>query len=258
MNEELRITLCQSDIAWNSPDENMARYESYIRQAAGKSDLFLLPEMCLTGFVTDGTLTGEATGSPRLQTFASWARQHDMGIIAGVAVREKSLLYNRMHYFSPSGSTFHYDKRHLFRMGDENGYFSPGKKKTVFHCKGWKLFPQICYDLRFPEGCRNSYHNGTFLYDCLIVIANWPHSRQQVLRTLAQARAIENEAYLLLVNRTGTDNNGIRHSGGSMIIDFKGNIIKELPEGEEGSLSTTLSLSALNEFREKFPSHLDW
>lgn len=258
MKEILNCTLCQTDILWNRPKENLLHYEDMLQQVTEESDLVVFPEMCLTGFDTSSTGLAETSGSRNLQAFSEMAAKYRKGIIAGFSFVENGKVYNRMQFFHPSGEHRHYDKRHLFRMGDENSLFCASNNECIFSCQGWNIYPQICYDLRFPESCRNSFSNGEFKYDCLLIIANWPHSRRTAMRTLAQARAIENQSYLLLVNRTGTDVNGIYHGGDSLFIDFKGNIIKELSDGKEGLLEANLSISELNGFREKFPTYLDW
>lgn len=269
MTKPLHCILCQGDIAWNRPEENLLRWESMIRKAPEESRLVILPEMCLTGFVMEENVASDAAAGTQRKSLAELSTRYGKHLIAGLNVTEDGKRYNRMQFFSPTGEERHYDKRHLFRMGGETQWYSVPDdtapscatgdfRASVFPCEGWRLYPQICYDLRFPESCRNRYLNGEFLYDCLVVIANWPQSRSEAMRTLAKARAIENMAYVLLVNRIGTDGNGIAHNGESAVIDFKGNIVAELPEGEEGLIEARLSYSDLQDFRHAFPNHLDW
>ena len=265
MKTRLNCILCQCDIEWNKPQENLDRYESFIRKAPPDSDLIIFPEMCLTGFVMDNDIRSFDPHGEEIERFTQMAAKYKIGIIAGLSVLENGKRYNRMQYFSPDGMSWHYDKQHLFRMGDEHLYYNAGNALDDlspfcknFHCEGWNIHPQICYDLRFPESCRNHYRDGLFDYDCLLVIANWPQSRNAALRILAKARAIENQSYVIVVNRIGFDAKGVYHGGNSMVIDYKGNIINELPDEKEGMLETVLSYGPLQDFREAFPSYMDW
>jgi predicted amidohydrolase len=151
----------------------------------------------------------------------------------------------------PNGEIKYYDKRHLFRMGKEHEAFSAGTSMQIVEYKDWRIRPLICYDLRFPIWSRN-----TDSYDILIYVASWPASRRNVWKTL-QARAIENQCYVIGVNRVGTDGNGIEYSGDSMIIDPKGEIVSELPEYREGIGLASISMLELQEFRDKFPVGMD-
>ncbi|MFW5978879.1 MAG: nitrilase-related carbon-nitrogen hydrolase, partial [Bacteroidia bacterium] len=156
--------------------------------------------------------------------------------------------YNRMISQLPDGEFFTYDKRHLFRMGEENNHYTAGSKRVIFNYKEWRICPLICYDLRFPVWSRNRGD-----YDLLIYVANWPESRRHVWKTLLVARALENQVYVVGVNRIGKDGQNIPYAGDSMIIDPKGRIISETKPYEENIETRELSLKSLNEFREKFP-----
>ena len=256
--DNLHCVLLQTDIAWRNPQANRSRYAQAFRQLPEMCDLLVLPEMCMTGFDTGSTGMAEEENGESHAFFMEQAQQHGTAIAAGLAIREGERTYNRFLWSFPDGRRQHYDKRHLFRMGCEPELYTAGSATPVIRHKGWNILPQTCYDLRFPNGCRNRCQDGTFLYDLLVVAANWPAARKEAMQTLAKARAIENQAYVLLVNRTGTDGNGITYSGGSLIIDFKGEVLADLPENGEGFLSATLSLESLCDFREKFPVWMDW
>lgn len=256
--DELHCILLQDDIVWRNPEANRTRYGDFFRRLPEDCDLVLLPEMCMSGFDTGSTETAEPPGGESHAFFRQWAMEKGTAIAAGLAIRENAQVYNRLLWTFPDGSQEHYDKRHLFRMGEEPRLYTAGQQDCCIHYRGWNILLQICYDLRFPESCRNAYRNGKFRYDVLVFAANWPAARKDALMTLARARAIENQAYVLLCNRVGTDGNGLSYSGNSLIIDYKGQIMASLPENTEGFLHTGLSLSALSDFRKKFPSFKDW
>jgi predicted amidohydrolase len=169
-------------------------------------------------------------------------------ICGSYIARENGMCYNRFIFASPGEIPVKYDKRHLFSIAGENEKFTSGSSRTLINYGGMKIFPSICYDLRFPVWLRNRND-----YDLMICVANWPESRSEVWNTLLKARAIENQCYVAGANRIGTDENGNSYSGDSCIIDPKGNIIAFVPENQEGIASAEISLAFLSEFREKFP-----
>jgi omega-amidase len=177
-------------------------------------------------------------------------RSHQMqtAIMGSLVIEEKGNYYNRMLFVTPEGNLHQYDKHHLFRMGNEDKVYQKGKTPTVIEYKGWRIKPIICYDLRFPVWIRSRND-----YDLLVCIANWPASRRNVFTILLKARAIENQCYVAGVNRVGNDGNGLQYLGDSMIIDPKGEIINSIEEGKVGIGFAELSLTELNQFREKFP-----
>jgi predicted amidohydrolase len=152
----------------------------------------------------------------------------------------------------PNGKHEFYDKRHLFRMGNEHKHYSAGKKRLVFHYKSWRICPLTCYDLRFPVWSRNQND-----YDLLIYIANWPESRREVWKKLLPARAIENQVYVAGVNLVGKDGEGLSYAGDTMIFNPRGEVMVETKEHAEQIIHAGLSLDELNRFRKKFPVGLD-
>ena len=255
--EDLHCLLYQTDIAWNQAEANRRHYEAAFLELPENCDLVAFPETCISGFQPRSLECAESPDGESSRFFRQWAERKNTAIVAGLSIRENGKAYNRLLWTDP-GQSLHYDKRHLFRMGGETELYTPGTQSCVVTYKGWRFLLRTCYDLRFPLSCRNRYENGRFLYDVLIVAANWPASRKEAFQTLAKARAIENQAYVLLVNRVGHDSEGVFYSGNSLIIDYKGQVMASLPEAEEGFLSATLSRTGLDRFRENFPNHLDW
>lgn len=254
----LNCCILQTNIVWKNPEANRTRYSEYFRQLPEDCDLILLPEMCMSGFDTGSTDTAELPGGESYRFFSRWTAEKGTAIAGGLAIRENDKVYNRLLWTFPDGRQEHYDKRHLFRMGEEPLHYTPGNRDCCIHYQGWNILLQICYDLRFPRACRNRFQAEKFRYDVLVFIANWPETRKDAMVTLARARAIENQAYVLLCNRVGTDGNGLSYSGNSLIIDYKGQIMASIAEKTEGLLQAALSFSALTDFRKKFPTFMDW
>jgi predicted amidohydrolase len=163
-------------------------------------------------------------------------------ILGSFIANVQDRVYNRLLWMEPDGNFKTYDKRHLFRMAEENHTYTPGESLLIGHWKGWRICPLICYDLRFPVWTRNEMINGQPKFDLMIYVANWPSVRAEVWKTLLKARAIENVSYVIGVNRIGEDGNGHAYSGDSAIVNYRGELTQEL------------SLEELNAFREKFPA----
>ncbi|MFG1488333.1 amidohydrolase [Oceanospirillum sp. HFRX-1_2] len=249
---ELRVTLVQSELFWHEAEKNRAMFADKLSPLAGKTDLVVLPEMFTTGF----SMEPEAIAEPADQVTLSWMLHQAASLSAvvcgSVAVKDDGGCYNRFYWVQPDGQWQAYDKHHLFRMAGEHEHYQAGQSRDVIHYKGWRIFPQICYDLRFPVWSRN--HNE---YDLAIYVANWPEVREHPWQILLQARAIENLCYVAGVNRVGTDGNGHRYSGRSALIDFKGHSLGDHDSGEAFVETYTVSLSDLKGFRESFPAFED-
>lgn len=255
---DLNCKIIQTDIVWENPEANVRHYNEILSKIESPCDLIVLPEMCMTGFSTDSTENAEDENGKTYEFLKIRAKKLNSAIAAGITIKINENVYNRFLWVYPDGETEYYDKYHLFRMGGETRLFTPGKIKKVISYKKWNFLPVICYDLRFPELCRNNFDQGKFLYDCIICIANWPSTRKEVFCTIAKARAIENSSYLIAVNRTGKDGNALTYSGNSMLIDYKGDVIADMPENKEGIIDCNLYLDDVEKFRKKFPVHLDW
>lgn len=251
MVENLKVAFIQSDIIWEDAEKNHKKLEKLINEAEA-ADLIILPEMFNSGFTMNTYKAAQLMNGETIAWMKNISLENNTATMGSIIISENGFSYNRLLMSYPCKNLKWYDKRHLFRMGNEHEVFTAGTEQIVFDYVGWRIKPLICYDLRFPVWSRNINH-----YDLLVYVANWPASRSDVWTTLLKARAIENQCFVIGVNRTGTDGNGISYSGNSLIIDFKGQVIAELPENEEGIGIANLSLSQLNEFRKKFPAYLD-
>jgi predicted amidohydrolase len=174
-----------------------------------------------TGFTMNAAELAEPMGGKTMQWMNNIAQQYDCVITGSLIISEKGKYYNRLIWMKPDGSYKHYDKRHLFGLGKEDDTYTAGDKKLIVELKGWKICPVICYDLRFPVWLRNVGQT----YDLLLIVANWPERRALHWRTLIPARAVENQSYVIGVNRVGHDGNEIYHSGDSTCIDPNGNVV---------------------------------
>jgi omega-amidase len=251
---DLRVTLCQLNVIWENVPANLERIEGLLERHGKETDLVLLPELFSTGFTMNVTALAEPMDGRTVGWMKTMAGAMNAVIAASIIIREDDKFYNRLITAGPDGSTSFYDKRHLFRMSGENDHYSRGGDQLIITRNRWRICPLICYDLRFPVWSRNRNRNE---YDVLIYLANWPQQRMDVWDTLLKARAIENHSYVIGINRVGTDGMDIGYRGQSMLVDFKGQVI-EVIEGPEEELRTlSLEWEALQEFRKKFPVHLD-
>ena len=179
----MKITLIQTDLLWNDPAGNRARFEQKIAEA-GSADLIVLPEMFSTGFCTQPRLAAEPLGGETLPWMKRIAQKTDCALAGSVAVEENGNYFNRFYFVKPDGSVSQYDKRHLFTYGGEHKEFTAGDKRVIVEYKGWRILLQICYDLRFPVWSRNRND-----YDLAIYTANWPTPRVDAWSALLRARA---------------------------------------------------------------------
>jgi len=248
---DLKISLVQSNLIWEDKKQNLANFRRQILLENTGADIILLPEMFSTGFSMNPAPLAESMSGSTIQWMTELARDINSLVCGSLIIETNSVFVNRFVAVSSEGVHAYYDKRHLFRMGNEESFYKMGDERIVFNWKGWRILPQICYDIRFPVWIRNQGD-----YDLALFVANWPEPRRDVWRTLLVARALENQAYVAGVNRIGRDNNGVNHSGDSMILDPKGVILSD-SGSQETVLSTTLSYDELERFRAKFPAHLD-
>lgn len=255
--QDLNVTIVQSFLHWGDKKQNLEQFEKYLASANG-SHLVVLPEMFSTGFITNPAPHAEEENGPVLEWMKEQASKNSFVVTGSIIVSSDNNYYNRLYWVRPDRSYEYYDKRHLFRMAGEDEKFSYGRSKLIVTLNGWKILPLICYDLRFPVWSMNRYLQGDYEYDLLIYVANWPQARNHVWKSLLTARAIENQVYVIGVNRIGKDNNGIEHSGDSSVIDPKGNPIIKMPPSKQAIESASLSYRELNEFRAKFTVGLDW
>ena len=255
----LRTTLVQTDLYWQDIDANLAMLEEKIWQIDEDTDLIILPEMFNTGFSMNAEKLAEPMNFNTFKWMNQMAKQKNAAICGSYIVKESTNYYNRLYFIDPEGSFDFYDKRHLFRMGEEHLTYSEGKKRMIREFRGFRIMPLVCYDLRFPVWIKNQYDKDAdaLEYDVLVFVANWPAPRTNVWDTLLKARALENQCYSIGVNRTGKDGEGIEYSGNSVIYDYKGLSLNDV--STEPSIQTVeLNLEELKAFRKKFPVYLDW
>ena len=253
----MKVTLLQLDSQWASPQENILRAQRLMDQQPN-SDLYVLPEVWATGFATEPhEIAEDEKHSLALSWMCQTARERHCALCGSLAIVTPDGCFRNRHYFvHPSGEVFFYDKHHLF-MGEEE-FFTPGESKTIVNTLGYKFLPLICFDVRFPEWSRNRMVKSQFDYDCLLYTANFPAPRESELITLAQARAIENQAYALVVNRTGVDGYGRRHAGGCAVINPHGEIEAKTTSSEEQILIHSCDFDTLKPLRELFPVSKFW
>lgn len=259
--QDLRISLLQSKLEWENPAANRDHF-SVLLDGIAETDLILLPEMFSTGFTMNSAGLAETMDGETLQWMQAQAEKKNAVICGSLIIQEEKKFFNRLIWMRPDASFETYDKRHLFRMANENEHFSPGSSKLVVELKGWKICPLVCYDLRFPVWSRNiaetdrmSYAN--WEYDLLVYIANWPEPRIKAWEKLLYARAIENQCYVAAVNRIGEDGKGIDYSGSSMAIDAKGELLWKAEDNKAEIKTLKFSKSELEAFRKKFPLGMD-
>lgn len=254
---DLKITLIQSNLHWENVDQNLTMFTDKINAINETTDIIILPEMFNTGFSMDSERLAERMNGKTLNWMMDMAKKTNSVIFGSLIITEHDEYYNRLVWAQPNGDYYTYDKRHLFRMAGEHEYFSSGDELLIVHYKGWRICPLVCYDLRFPVWCRNVTEEGEIAYDCLIYIANWPAARKSPWSKLLEARAIENQCYVVGVNRVGQDGNQIDYSGNSVVVNPKGDVISSIAENEDKNQTLSISLQELNDFRLKFPVGMD-
>lgn len=255
---DLKISIVQSDLVWENPVQNLAAFDKRIENINDNPDIIILPEMFNTAFSINPAKCAEAMDGFTVNWMRKKAAENKCIITGSLLVKENENHFNRMVWMQADGNYFTYDKRHLFRMSDEFKIIDGGNQRCIVELKGWKINLNICYDLRFPVWSRNTFKNGEYEYDLMIYIANWPASRSYIWQTLLKARAIENQSYVVGVNRVGADGFGTPHSGDSMIIDPLGNVMFQAGASVEQTYTQLISKDFIKEFRNKFTVGLDW
>ncbi|PQJ80081.1 amidohydrolase [Polaribacter porphyrae] len=246
MKNELNVVGIQADLFWENPKKNLVFFENEIAKLSSETDLVVLPEMFTTGFTMSPKNIAESLDGASVKWMKTIAKKYDLAITGSLIIKHKNNYHNRLLFVHPSGEIETYDKRHSFTLAGENKVYTSGKEKLIVDFKGWKICPLICYDLRFPVWARNTED-----YDLLIYMANWPVARVKAWDTLLKARAIENMSYVIGVNRTGSDANNYKYSGNSLIIDYLGNEISNLPKNQVGIISAFINREKQDNIREK-------
>ncbi len=248
MSQSLTFSLVQSDIIWEDKAANLSQYSKLIQGIQGKKEIVLLPEMFSTGFSMNPAHLAEDMNGPTVQWMKEIATQHRIILAGSFIAAEGDHFFNRFVWMQPDGQHYHYDKRHLFGFAEEDKHYNAGDKKLIVQVKGWKICPLVCYDLRFPVWARNAGAE----YDVLLYVANWPQRRSLAWKTLLQARAIENQAYCIGVNRVGKDGKEIEYSGDSAVFGPLGEALLP-PVNDAGVHTITLEKAPLEEARQHFP-----
>lgn len=245
----LRITTVQTKMHWEDARKNLAHFSSVLKKIkTGSTDIIVLPEMFTTGFSMNAKQLAEKMDGQAIKWMAKVAAEKNAAICGSLIIEEGGNYYNRLIWMNPSGAHAHYDKRHLFRMANEQKTYTAGRKRLVVMMKGWRIAPFICYDLRFPVWMRN-FHE----YDCAIVIANWPEKRSFAWKQLLVARAIENQAYVVGVNRIGKDGNKIAYTGDTLVFDPLGKKISRTKPSLQNVETVELKMEYMEDLRHSFP-----
>lgn len=248
----LTVSLIQTDLFWEDKKQNLAFLEEKIRGIQEQTNLVILPEMFSTGFSMNPSLLAESMEGETIAWMKKLAISKKIILTGSIIIEENKQFFNRLIWMLPNGNFGYYDKRHLFAFAGEDQHYHSGNKRFITSVNGWKINVQICYDLRFPVWSRQQSNPDSPEFDLLIYVANWPEKRKHAWKTLLTARAIENQAYVIGVNRVGVDGNQIHHSGDSMLIDPLGNILFT-KEQEQVIHSFELTKEMLIDTRNKFP-----
>lgn len=247
--QNLTVSLIQDEIVANNPEANLDLFSEKICSIVS-SDLIILPEVFTTGFCAGARNYAEVKDGRAYAWMAQQAQQSQAVITGSLVVKEGDSYYNRLIFMRPNGQYEEYNKRHLFRMAGEHLRYVQGDERLIVTLKGWRILPQICYDLRFPVWSRNQDD-----YDFAFYTANWPSARSSHWRSLLQARAIENLSYVAGVNRVGCDEANQIYAGHSSIYGPDG--IRLLESERQDVLTHILDADVLRAYRESFPAHLD-
>ncbi len=252
----LTITTIQTHLHWEDKQANLAMLEEKINAIQERTEVIILPEMFSTGFSMKPQQLAETMEGDAIAWMKRISAAKKSILTGSLIIEEAGNYYNRLIWMLPNGQLGYYDKRHRFAYAGEHEQYTAGNKRLIASVKGWKINLQICYDLRFPVWARQQQNiSGEQLeaeYDVLIYVANWPERRSNAWKTLLQARAIENQCYVIGVNRVGQDGNNIYHSGDSMIIDAMGDILYHKKDDEE-VFTTSLQKQSLLAVKEKLP-----
>lgn len=255
----MRIAFFQMDIAWESSAINLEKIDMALFNVSGSVDILILPEMFTTGFTIYPKSVSIEMDSPQIKQLCAMAKRHKVAIIGSIAVKDidpknqEPYYANRMVFISKSAEVQFCDKRHLFRVGGEHLHYRSGSSRMVVEYMGLRILPLVCYDLRFPVWSRVQAND----YDLLVYCASWPAKRIYVWDALLRARAIENQAYVIGVNRVGTDANGLQYNGHSIAIDYMGKNISDALSSCEMLYVVDIDTQKQNEFKTQFPVHLD-
>ena len=245
----LHFTIIQSSLFWEDKGANLDMLAQKIRNISEPTEIIVLPEMFNSGFSMQPDKMGETMEGPTVDWMRRLSAEKKAIITGSLIIEENGKYFNRLIWMLPNGEYGHYDKRHLFAFAGEDQHYTAGNKRLIASVKGWKINLQICYDLRFPVWARQTSNNE---YDVLVYVANWPEKRSHAWKTLLVARAIENQAFVVGVNRVGLDGNNIAHSGNSMVVGPVGEVLYHSAD-QESVFQITLNREELETTRTQFP-----
>ena len=252
MDSTLTLTLIQTKLHWEDNAANLQMIDEKILSIKEKTEIVILPEMFSTGFSMQPEKLGEGMDGHTIQWMKKIAAAKKIILTGSLIIEEEGNYYNRLIWMLPNGEMGHYDKRHLFAYAGEDKHYTEGNKRLIASVKGWKINLLVCYDLRFPVWSRQQLQDGGKEYDLLIYVANWPDRRRHAWTILLQARAIENQCYVVGVNRVGHDGNNNYHTGDSLVSDPLGEVLYQKKD-EEDIFTITLEKSRIESIREKLP-----
>jgi predicted amidohydrolase len=258
--KSINLVLVQFDILWENPKGNFTKLDQLFEKIDKDIDLIILPEMFATGFTMHVNKFAKPVGIDVFNWLQDKSEEINKIIIGSILFQENEKYFNRMFWMRPDRSFDFYDKRHLFQMGNEHQVMTAGTNRVIVPYKGLRFMLQICYDLRFPVWVKNKYDKkeNKHDYDVILYIANWPEVRKQAYLSLLKARAIENQAYVIWVNRIGKDSMEINHSGDTQLIDPMGTVQKKLDKDKEDMLYARIDKEHLFTIRNNFKVGLDW
>ena len=251
---KLNVHLVQTAPRWHDAAANRALFDEHLDSVSG--DLAVLPEMFSTGFTMSAGEMCETMGGETVRWMSRAANERRLTLAGSVAIAEDGRCFNRFLWAQPGEPIVHYDKRHPFRMADEHEHYAPGTERVIVQLGEWRFLPVVCYDLRFPVWMRNRVRDGVPDFDAIICVANWPAARESAWDALLRARAVENQCYVIAVNRVGVDGNEVAYAGGSGVYGWYGDVLHDAGDRDE-VVSATLDLDELRRHREDFPAWLD-
>ncbi|NOR41582.1 MAG: amidohydrolase [Gammaproteobacteria bacterium] len=249
--KQLSCLLVQAELSWADAAANRSHLGTIAREHGAEFDLIIFPETFTSGFLGDAEATPEDMDGPTLEWMKSLASELDCVICGSAAIAVPDGVANRFLWVQADGEVQFYDKRHLFTYGGEDESYVAGTERKVFHYRGWRICPQVCYDLRFPAWCRNRDD-----YDLLLFVANWPQPRTPAWTSLLGARAVENQCYVIGVNRAGSDPRGMVYAGASGVFDPLGEGVLDLG-AKEGVGSVVIKLAEVERVRRQLPFQQD-
>ncbi len=246
VKEKLTLALVQYQIVWNDNKANMLKIGEMLSKLSMPADIIIFPETFNSGFNTNPEGIAETMDGETISWMKKLSAEKKAAVCGSMFITENSSVFNRLVWVEPDGSVKTYDKRHLYSMGGEDRFLTKGSDHLLVEYKGWKISPQICYDLRFPVWARNTDN-----YDLMINVSNWPSTKAEIRTTLLKARAIENQCFAVGVNCVGSDGNKITYNGLSLLADAEGKVLFNAGESETVGIAV-LNYEYLNNFKMKF------